>query len=158
MVALTVHPPKECSEDEAEVHVTQRSTGEVAIVEFSLLEEYDSYHYSRDLLAPLPVLRLKFDDPNQTWLYIDPASGQLSTSVHRLGRIERWLYHGFHSLDFAFWYYSGPVWEIAVIVLSLGGLATSTIGLYVGIRRLWRGRKSVFRSGRTSSQTAGTPS
>ena len=33
MVALTVHPPKECSEDEAEVHVTQRSTGEVAIVE-----------------------------------------------------------------------------------------------------------------------------
>jgi hypothetical protein len=36
MVALTVHPPKECSEDEAEVHVTQRSTGEVAIVEFSL--------------------------------------------------------------------------------------------------------------------------
>jgi len=131
---------------------------DVPIVEAGLLEEYDSYHYSRDLLAPLPILRLKFDDPDQTWLYIDPASGQLSTSVHRLDRIERWIYHGFHSLDFAFWYYNRPVWQIAVIVLSLGGLATSTIGLYVGIRRLWRGRKSVFRGGRTSSQTAGTPS
>ena len=36
MVVLTVHPPEECSEGEVEVHVTQRSTGEVAIVEFSL--------------------------------------------------------------------------------------------------------------------------
>jgi uncharacterized iron-regulated membrane protein len=113
---------------------------DVAIVEFSLLEEYDSYHYSRDGQAPLPILRVKFDDPDQTWLYIDPRSGRLSTSAHRLDRVERWIYHGFHSLDFSFWYYNRPVWDIAVIVLSLGGLATTSIGLYVGIRRLWRAR------------------
>jgi len=113
---------------------------DVAIVEFSLLEEYDSYHYSRDGQAPLPILRVKFDDPDQTWLYIDPRSGRLSTSAHRLDRVERWIYHGFHSLDFIFWYYNRPVWDIAVIVLSLGGLATTSIGLYVGIRRLWRAR------------------
>ena len=122
---------------------------DVAIVEAGLLEEYDSYHYSRDQQAPLPILRLKFDDPDQTWLYIDPGSGQLSTSVHRLDRVERWIYHGFHSLDFGFWYYNRPIWDIGVIVLSLGGLATSTIGLYVGIRRLWRGRRSAFRAVRT---------
>ena len=110
------------------------------IVEFGLLEEYDSYHYSRDGQAPLPILRVKFDDPDQTWLYIDPRSGRLSMSAHRLDRVERWIYHGFHSLDFGFWYYNRPVWDIAVIVLSLGGLATTTIGLYVGIRRLWRAR------------------
>ena len=123
---------------------------DVRIVEASLLEEYDFYHYSRpyspDQQAPLPILRLKFDDPDQTWLYIDPGSGQLATSVHRLDRVERWIYHGFHSLDFGFWYYNRPIWEIGVIVLSLGGLATSTIGLYVGIRRLWRARKSAFRT------------
>ena len=124
---------------------------DVPIVEAGLLEEYDSYHYSRDWLAPLPILRLKFDDPTQTWLYIDPGSGQLSTSVHRLDRVERWIYHGFHSLDFGFWYYNRPIWDIAVIVLSLGGLATCTIGLYVGIRRLWRNRKSASRTARTSS-------
>ena len=113
---------------------------DVPILEVSLLEEYDFYHYSRDQQAPLPILRLKFDDPDQTWLYIDPGSGRLSTSVTRLDRVERWIYHGFHSLDFGFWYYNRPVWDIAIIVLSLGGLATTTIGLYVGIRRLWRAR------------------
>ena len=120
---------------------------DVPIVEAGLLEEYDSYYYSRDRQAysrdeqaPLPILRLKFDDPDQTWLYIDPGSGQLSMSAHRLDRVERWIYHGFHSLDFGFWYYNRPIWDIGVIVLSLGGLATSTIGLYVGIRRLWRAR------------------
>ena len=135
----------------------------IPIVEALLLEEYDSYHYSRDGYsrdeqAPLPILRVKFDDPDRTWLYIDPESGRLSTSVHRLDRVERWIYHGFHSLDFGFWYYNRPIWDIGVIVLSLGGLATSSIGLYVGIRRLWRGRKSSLRTARTSSQAARTPS
>jgi len=122
---------------------------DVPILEAGLLEEYDFYHYSRDQQAPLPILRLKFDDPDQTWLYIDPGSGQLSTSATRLDRVERWIYHGFHSLDFGFWYYNRPVWEIGVIVLSLGGLATSSLGLYVGIRRLWRARKSAFRTAQT---------
>ena len=124
---------------------------DVPIVEARLLEEYDSYHYSRDRQAPLPILRVKFDDPDETWLYIDPRSGQLSTSVHRLDRVERWIYHGFHSLDFGFWYYNRPIWDIGVIVLSLGGLATSAIGLFVGTRRLWSGRRSAFRTARTPS-------
>jgi hypothetical protein len=111
------------------------------IVEVHLLEEYDSYHYSRDQEAPLPILRVKFDDPDKTWLYIDPTSGQISRSLHRLDRVERWIYHGLHSLDFGFWYYNRPIWDIGVIVLSLGGLAASAIGLFLGTRRLWRGRR-----------------
>jgi hypothetical protein len=114
---------------------------DVAIVEAVLLEEYDSYHYSQDRRAPLPILRVKFDDPNETWMYIDPASGRLARSLHRLDRVERWIYHGFHSLDFSFWYQNRPIWDIGVIVLSLGGLATSAIGLFVGTRRLLRGRR-----------------
>ena len=121
----------------------------VSIVEASLLEEYDSYHYSRDQQAPLPILRVKFEDPVKTWLYIDPASGRLSRSLHRLDRVERWIYHGFHSLDFSFWYYNRPIWDIGVIVLSLGGLATSALGLFVGTRRLWRGRRSALRTSRS---------
>ena len=122
---------------------------DVPILEARLLEEYDSYHYSRDQQAPLPILRVKFDDPDDTWLYIDPRSGQLSRSLHHLDRVERWIYHGFHSLDFGFWYYNRPIWDIGVIVLSLGGLATSAIGLFVGTRKLWRGRRSAFRAART---------
>jgi hypothetical protein len=114
---------------------------DVPVLEVSLLDEYDSYHYSRDQRAPLPILRVKFDDPAKTWLYIDPTSGQLSRSFHRLDRVERWIYHGFHSLDFGFWYYNRPIWDIGVIVLSLGGLASSAIGLFLGTRRLWRKRR-----------------
>jgi len=124
---------------------------DVPILEARILEEYDAYYYSQDQQAPLPILRVKFDDPDETWLYIDPRSGQLSTSVHRLDRVERWIYHGFHSLDFGFWYYKRPIWDIGVIVLSLGGLATSAIGLFVGTGRLWRVRKPAFRTSRTPS-------
>jgi hypothetical protein len=115
----------------------------VAILESALLSEYDAYYYDRDMAAPLPILRVKFDDPDQTWFYIDPTTSRFSGSVHKLDRIERWIYNGFHSLDFGFWYYNRPLWDIGVIILSLGGLATSGIGLYLGLRRLSRGGRAL---------------
>lgn len=110
----------------------------VAIAEQQLLSEYDPYYYSRDHQTPLPVLRVKFSDPAQTWVYIDPEMSQVLAQVHKLNRVERWLYNGLHSFDFAFWYNS-PAWDIAMIALLLGGLASSGIGLLLGIRRLRRG-------------------
>jgi PepSY-associated transmembrane protein len=109
------------------------------IVESETLSTYDSYYYSRDGLAPLPVLRVKLGDPERTWLYIDSRMSQLVGRVHRLDRLERWLYNGLHSLDFSFWYYKRPLWDIGMILLSLGGLATSTIGFFVGFKRVFRG-------------------
>ena len=61
---------------------------------------YDSYYYSRQRLTPLPVLRVKFADPGETWFYIDPATSQMLSQIPRLARVERWLYNGLHSLDF----------------------------------------------------------
>ncbi|MGH9200546.1 MAG: hypothetical protein ACRD2A_04840, partial [Vicinamibacterales bacterium] len=109
------------------------------IVESEVLSTYDSYYYSRDGLAPLPVLRVKLGDPERTWLYIDPRMSQLVGRVHRLDRVERWLYNGLHSLDFSFWYYKRPLWDVGMILVSLGGLATSAIGLFVGFKRVLRG-------------------
>jgi hypothetical protein len=103
-----------------------------------MLTTYDSYYYSRDGLAPLPVLRVKLGDRDRTWLYIDPRMSQLVGRVHRLDRVERWLYNGLHSLDFSFWYYKRPLWDIGMILLSLGGLATSAIGLFLGVKRVVR--------------------
>jgi len=68
----------------------------------------------------LPVLRVKFGDPDKTWFYIDPGMSRVMARYTRLGRIERWLYHGFHSLDFSFWYYNRPLREFAIIALSIG--------------------------------------
>jgi uncharacterized iron-regulated membrane protein len=111
---------------------------DVPITESALLSDYDSYYYSRGRQAPLPVLRVKFSDPMQTWLYINPADSSILSEVHRLSRAERWLYNGLHSLDFAFWYSKRPLWDIGVILLCLGGLATSLFGLYLGVKRLVR--------------------
>jgi hypothetical protein len=109
------------------------------VASHELLTDYDSYYYSRNGQAALPVLRVKFDDPHETWVYIDPALGQIVASVHRLQRLERWLYNGLHSLDFGFWYDRRPLWDIGMILLSLGALVTSTIGMYLGFKRLRRG-------------------
>ena len=114
---------------------------EVPIVETTLLQDYDAYYYSRDREAPLPVLRIKFGDPDRSWVYIDPARARLAGRFTRLERVQRWLYHGFHSLDFGFWYYKRPLWDVGVIALLLGGTASSAIGLWLGIRRLLRGLK-----------------
>jgi hypothetical protein len=108
------------------------------IAAHDLLTDYDSYYYSRNGQAALPVLRVKFADPLETWMYIDTEQSQVVASVHRLHRLERWLYNGLHSLDFGFWYDRRPLWDIGMIVLSLGALATSSIGLWLGFRRLLR--------------------
>ncbi|MDX1562839.1 MAG: PepSY domain-containing protein [Gammaproteobacteria bacterium] len=110
----------------------------VAVVQSELMHAYDAYYYSQDDAAPLPVLRIELDDPLDTWYYVDPRTSRIVTAHHRLDRVERWLFNGLHSLDFGFWYGRRPLWDIGVIVLSLGALATSGIGLYVGWRRLLR--------------------
>jgi len=110
----------------------------VAVREAELLEDYDSYYYSQNAQAPLPILRIKFDDPADTWYYVDPALGEIVARAHKFSRLERWLFNGLHSLDFSFWYTQRPLWDIGMIVLSLGALGTSLLGLYLGLKRVRR--------------------
>ncbi len=114
---------------------------DVPIAESQVLADYDSYYYARDPQPPLPVVRIKFADPNRTWVYIDPVMSQVVAQFTRQERVERWVYHGFHSLDFGFWYAKRPLWDIGVIALSVGGATSSAIGLFVGLRRLARRAK-----------------
>jgi hypothetical protein len=117
-----------------ELEATVREAG---IREYAVLDRYDAYYYARDNEAPLPVLRVKFDDPADTWFYFDLTMSRELGSVHRFSRLERWLFNGLHSLDFSFWYSRRPLWDIGVILLCLGALATSSIGLYLGFKRLF---------------------
>jgi hypothetical protein len=114
------------------------------VVEQTLLTDYDDYYYSRRGQTPLPVLRVKFDDPAQTWVYVDPAMNQVLTAIPYLARVERWFYNGLHSLDFAFWYRSWT-WDVGMILLCLGGLASSTIGTVLGFGRVARAVRNGLR-------------
>jgi len=91
----------------------------------------------------LPVLRVRYNDPQRTWLYFDPRHGTIARKEERLSRLNRWLYHGFHSFDFPFLYYRRPLWDIVVIALSLGGLMLSASTLTASWRRVKRHAKRV---------------
>ena len=122
---------------EAILHRLQQGVP-ASIVEHELLEDYDDYYYSRRGERVLPVLRVKFDDELRSWVYVDPRNSSVVAQVHRYSRVERWLYHGLHSLDFRFWYSRRPLWDIGMLVLLLGGLVCSGAGLYLGVRRMVR--------------------
>lgn len=123
--------PAESVLAELEATVTAAS-----IREHEVLTAYDAYYYAQDGSAPLPALRVEFDDPAGTWHYFDLMTSGSLMANHRLSRLERWLFNGLHSLDFGFWYGRRPLWDIGMILLSLGALATSGIGLYLGGKRL----------------------
>ena len=108
------------------------------LVEASLLSDYDSYYHPGERRPPLPVLRVKFGDPDATWFYVDPHMGQAVARFTRRQRLQRWIYHGFHSLDFNFWYYNGPLWRATMVALNAGGALLSAIGVLIAIRRVKR--------------------
>jgi hypothetical protein len=125
---------------------------DVPIDEATLLTDYDSYYYSRGRQTPLPVLRVKFSDPAETWVYVDPDMSQMLAQIPRLARVERWLYDGLHSLDFSFWYNS-PLWDIGMLALLTGGLVSTCLGLAMGVKRIRRG---VRRGVRTLAEAPAT--
>jgi hypothetical protein len=123
----------------------------IAVDDLQFLTAYDAYYYDRDAALPLPVLRVRFSDAAGTWLYVDPARGVILRREERLTRLNRWLYHGLHSLDFPWLYHRRPLWDIVVITLSMGGLAvsvTSAPAAWRRLRRHARHARSVFRARR----------
>jgi hypothetical protein len=114
------------------------------------MDEYDAYYYDRDRRRSLPVLRVRYNDPQHTWLYFDPRHGTIARKEERLSRINRWLYHGFHSFDFPFLYYRRPLWDIVVIALSLGGVMLSASTLTASWRRVRRHAKRLTSRPRAS--------
>jgi hypothetical protein len=125
--------------DEGTLHAAApRAMPDAAERDAAWLEAYDSYYYDRGAALPLPVLRVRYDDPDRTWLYLEPRRGVIVQREVRGSRVNRWLYHGLHSLDFPFMYYRRPLWDIIVIVLSIGGIVLSATTIAAGVHRLRR--------------------
>jgi len=116
----------------------------VAVQDRVWLTEYDNYYRSRENIRPLPVLRIRYLDEQRTWLYFDPHRGAI-TAQQRLSRLNRWLYAGLHEFDFPFLYNSRPLWDIVVILLSIGGILLSSTTLWPMLKRLGRHGRRVVR-------------
>lgn len=104
------------------------------------LEHYDRYWYAtgdpRRDARPLPVLRLVFDDANQTWLHIDPATGLLLGRAGSGSRSYRWLFAALHSFDLPFLLEHRMLRDLLMWLLSAAGLIVSVSGVVIGWRRL----------------------
>jgi len=113
----------------------------IPVGDVETLYEYDDYYYSsRKHDKRLPVLRVTFATPEQTWYYIDLKTGQLVMKHERGSRAERWLYHGLHSLDFKVLRDHRPLWDIVVGILMSGGTLVSVTGLVLTWK--WLRRKA----------------
>ena len=110
----------------------------VSVNEAIVLTNYDDYYYTKNKDKRLPVLRVKINTPEKTWYYVDLKTGQVVLKHEKLSRLERWLYHGLHSLDFRFLFFKRPLWDIVMIVLMLGGLLASCTGLVLTWKWLQR--------------------
>jgi hypothetical protein len=110
----------------------------VAVQDSMWLDDYDGYYYDSSRSRRLPVLRVRYTDANATWLYLDPERGGIVQRSGKVSRLRRWLYQGFHSLDFPFLYYKRPLWDIVVIALSIGGTVLSMTTMLPAWRRLKR--------------------
>ncbi len=108
------------------------------LADVTLLREYDAYYRDRRGRRPLPVLRLDVRDTVATRLYVDLASARAVGTYSRRDWVDRWLYHGLHSLDLP-WLASRPTaWHIVTIGLLLGGVAVSLTSLVLAWRALGR--------------------
>jgi PepSY-associated TM region len=106
------------------------------LIDATLLTQEDAYWYSHRTERTLPVLRLRFDDPQRTWIYLDPVSGALLARCDTAQRMHRWLFNGLHSFDFRWLRTHRPLWDIVVWTLSAAGLLVSLSGVVIGWRRL----------------------
>ncbi len=125
----------------------------VPMTDAEWLGAYDAYYYSRKGTQPLPVLRIRYADARSTWLYLDPQRGIIAARFERASRWNRWLYHGFHSLDFPFLYYRRPLWDVVVILLSMGGVAISVTSAMPALKRLGRHGRRLFGSPSRAAKT-----
>jgi hypothetical protein len=147
--ALTPATPPFTAFDRAAMHeIARAAMPGVPVRDEVWLEDYDGYYYDARGSRTLPVLRIRYADTEETWLYLDPARGGVVQKSERVSRVRRWLYQGLHSLDFPFLYFRRPLWDVVVIVLSIGGVVLSVTTLLPAYRRLKRHAVALTHRGR----------
>jgi hypothetical protein len=120
------------------VHAARRLMPHQRLIGHERIEAYDSYWYAHHSRPPLPVLRVVFDDPQHTWVYIDLENGAVLDLLDDGGRRFRWWFNALHRLDFSWLVQNRVLWHATVWVLSIVGLVMSVSGTVIGWRRLRR--------------------
>lgn len=113
----------------------QQALPNAPLTEATLLTDYDIYYLAIGSVAPrrLPMLRVKFADAAQTWLYVDPHTGSIARRYDRYGRAWRFVMNGLHTWDFLRY---RPLWDVVMLTLCAGGALLSASASVLSLRRL----------------------
>ena len=106
--------------------------------EVRVLTQYDTYYLDRRRQQPLPVIVAQVYDAAHRRCYIDPKTARIVGTYSSRNWVNRWLYHGLHSLDFPWLYEHRPLWDVVVITFMLGGTALSVTGVMLAWRVIGR--------------------
>jgi hypothetical protein len=116
----------------ADLAAAGRRAGAVAHQE--LIAKEDAYYYGHHEPVRLPVWRVVLEDGRR--LYLDPASGEVLSSVDAAARGYRWLFEGLHRWDFVRGFDRGAGWAAAMVALLLAAGFGVATGVWLGWRRL----------------------
>ena len=103
-----------------------------------VVDRYDRYYLDRHHVAPLPVVLVELNDADHTRYYIDPRSARAVGGYSAASFLDRWLYHGLHSMNFPWLYNYRPAWDIVVIAFMIGGTALTVTSLLLAWQVLGR--------------------
>ena len=118
----------------------------VPVIASEWLTRYDNYYHqttpSFELgrhkpAYVLPVLRVRYKDQDETWLYFTPSLAQM-VKFDKRDRANRWAYYGLHVMDWPGLLNRRPLWDIVTIALLAGLAAISITTLLPAFRRLKR--------------------
>ncbi len=104
----------------------------------SVVSQYDRYYLDRHRQAPLPVVAVELGDNEHSRYYLDPRSARVVGGYSASGFVDRWLYHGLHSMNFPWLYNHRPAWDVIVIAFMIGGTALSVTSLVMAWQVLGR--------------------
>jgi hypothetical protein len=102
-----------------------------------MLTSGDDYYYSHHQAARLPVLRARFQQPEEPVVYVSAAEGKIVEYVDNASKWNRWLFNALHQLDLPPLRIR-PIWDVLVISLCALGAMLAATGLVLGWRRLRR--------------------
>jgi PepSY-associated TM region len=120
------------------IGIVRRVTGPLGGATVDVISQYDRYYLDRHREAPLPVVRVQLNDAGASRYYIDPKSARIVGGYSSSGFLDRWLYHGLHSMNFPWLYNYRPAWDIVVIGFMLGGTALALTSLVLAWQVLGR--------------------
>jgi hypothetical protein len=136
IVPITGAPKAEFDRDKI-MQIVRAAAG-TNLAELRVMDEYDAYYLDRTGRRPLPVIYVRMNDEGHTRYYIDVKTGQVAGNYSSRNWVNRWLYHGLHSLDLPWLYKHRPLWDIVVLALMLGGTAVCVTSLVLTWRVLKR--------------------